>query len=79
MRTSSIRGRRSEFQKLKLAFECCGLILQAADFTFYEVRFCKLAARALFLRGVILSRLCGAARLWRAKFYELARRRGFTD
>ncbi len=48
MRTSSIRGRKSEFQKLKLAFECRGLILQAADFTFYEVRFCKLAARARF-------------------------------
>ena len=38
---------------------------------FYFCTYC-----AAFARAVILSAR-GAARLWRAKFYELARRRGF--
>lgn len=45
-------------------------------FTFYEVRFCKLAARALFLRGVILSWLYGA--VFKLRLYKPTARHGFV-
>lgn len=44
------------------------------DFASREFYFC--AYYAAFMQAVILSAR-DAARLWRAKFYELARRRGF--